>query len=166
MRLRCLYITIRVGDCGDKQPGSNFSWKSQVDEVLYGTDIDQSGDLGAMHKALSTAPQFKGAAGVTSLEHAHDAPEHRMDVNTRIHTTYGIDAGVPAPGHKPGTPVREPIKQIRNVNPHQHPELFSKAGLRGWMNKERPAEGGRHAGPGKDEAWRPWHNQGKFFYSA
>ena len=86
----------------------------------------------------------------------------RVDVNTRIDATYATDAGVPAKGHVPGQgPVREPIKQMRAVNRNEPPALFSKAGIRGWMNEER-APG---VAPGKDEAWRPWHNQGAFFYS-
>ena len=95
------------------------------------------------------------------MRNAHNAPEHRVDVNTRIDTTYAVEAGVPAAGHNPGSPIREPIKQKRPPNPKQAPELFSKAGVADWMNQPRRPD----AAPGKDELWRPWHKQGRFFYS-
>ena len=66
---------------------ASLAWKSQVDEVLYGQDLDGSGDYAAMDKAITQAPQFKGAAGVSSLAHAYDEAEHSIDVNTRIDTT-------------------------------------------------------------------------------
>ena len=150
---------------GDQPPGNesaaSTTWKSQVDEVLYGQDLDGSGDYAAMDKAITQAPQFKGAAGVSSLAHAYDEAEHSIDVNTRIDTTYAEQAGVPPAGRKPGSPIREPIKVKRMPNPKQAPELFSKAGVADWMNKPR----GPGQAPGKDEAWRPWHRQGAFFYS-
>ena len=90
------------------------------------------------------------------------APEHRVDTNTRIDTTYADEAGIKAARpHGPDGPIREPLKQARAASKFQKPELFSKAGVAGWVNSER-APG---KAPGKDEAWRPWHNQGKWFYS-
>ena len=103
------------------------------------------------------------AAGVSSLRYAHTAPEHRVDTNTRIDTTYADQAGVPPKDRKggPGSPIRDPIKQKRPPNPKQVPELFSKAGVADWVNRPRKPD----AAPGKDELWRPWHKQGRFFYS-
>jgi len=114
-----------------------------------------------VEKAISSAPQYQGAAGRSSLLQGQHQPEHRVDVNTRIDSTYATDAGVPVKGRAPGAPVRSPIKQSRVGNPHAHPELFSKAGVSGWMNHERDLG----SGPGRDELWRPYHNGGKFFYS-
>ena len=150
-----------VGDC---PPGAESAaastWKSQVDEILYGTDLDGSGDYAKMTKAVENAPQYKGAAGVSSLAHAYDEPEHRVDVNTRIDMTYAVDAGVPAAGHTPGQPIREPVKVKRQQNQFQAESLFSKAGISNWgMNPKW-----KGAAPGRDEEWRPWHRQGKFFY--
>ena len=56
--------------------------------MLYGADLDGSGDLRAMDKEIKEAPQYQGAAGVSSLAHAYDEPEVRVDVNTRIDSTY------------------------------------------------------------------------------
>jgi hypothetical protein len=144
-----------------QESASSTTWKSQVDEVLYGVDLDGSGDYAAMDKAITAAPQYKGAAGVSSLRHAYDEAEHSIDVNTRIDTTYAEQAGVPPANRKPGSPIREPIKQKRPPNPKQAPELFSKAGVADWVNRPRRPD----AAPGKDELWRPWHKQGAFFYS-
>ena len=133
-----------------------------MDEVLYGQDLDGSGDMAKMRADVENAPQYAGAAGVSSLRYAHTAPEHRVDTNTRIDTTYADEAGVKAARpHGEDGPIREPLKQARAANKFQKPELFSKAGVAGWVNSER-APG---KAPGKDEAWRPWHNQGKWFYS-
>ena len=129
-------------------------------KILVAVDGSKS-SFKAMDKAITTAPQYAGAAGVSSLAHAYDEAEHSIDVNTRIDTTYAEQAGVPVAGRKPGSPIREPIKQKRQPNVNQKPELFSKAGVSGWVNRER----GPGQAPGKDEAWRPWHKQGAFFYS-
>ena len=147
-----------IGDCppGNESKAAS-TWKSQLDEVLYGTDMDGSGDLKSMDKAITSAPQYQGAAGVSSLAHAHDAPEHRVDVNTRIDTTYAVDAGVPAKGHKPGSPIQMPMKE-KHLG-WQPPELFSKVGVAGWMM----AEAKNGAPTGKDEAWRMYHGTGAFF---
>ena len=122
--------------------------------MLYGVDLDGSGDYSKMAKAIDNAPQYRGAAGVSSLASAYDAPEVRVDVNTRIETTY-------AQPEKGERPIAEPIKQKRAPNANQPPELFSKAGLPQWLNNPRY----KGAAPGKDELWRPWHRQGKWFYS-
>ena len=146
-----------IGDCppGNESKAAS-TWKSQLDEVLYGTDMDGSGDLASMDKAITSAPQYQGAAGVSSLAHAHDAPEVRVDVNTRIDMTYAVDAGVPAKGHKPGSPIQMPMKE-KHLG-WQPPELFAKAGVAGWMCSESK----NGAQVGKDEAWRPWHGTGAF----
>ena len=141
-----------VGDC---PPGTESAaastWKSQVDEVLYGKDLDGSGDYTKMNADIVSAPQYRGAAGLSSLANANDAPEMSVDVNTRIDTTYAEEAGVPARVRSPGEPIREPIKPKRAKSPFQPPELFSKAGVSGWMNQPR-APG---LAAGKDELWRP-----------
>ena len=68
---------------------------------------------------------------------------------------------MPPKGHRPGSPVREPIKQKRAQSKFAPPELFSKAGVADWT--QQPRAPGK--APGKDELWRPWHKQGAFFYS-
>ena len=127
-----------------------------------GVDLDGSGDYAAMDKAITSAPQYQGAAGRSSLAGAYDEAEHTIDVNTRIDTTYADQAGVPPKDRKggPGSPIRDPIKQKRPPNPKQVPELFSEVGV-DWVNRPRKPD----AAPGKDELWRPWHKQGRFFYS-
>ena len=105
-----------------------------------------------MAKEIDAAPMYKGAAGVSSLAHAYDEPEVRVDVNTRIHTTYAQ----PVRGE---APIQEPIKQ-KSVG-YNPPELFSKAGVTGWLMREK----WHGAAPGRDELWRPHHYQGKWFYS-
>jgi len=146
---------IMVGDCPPgTESASATTWKSQVDEVLYGVDLDGSGDYAAMSKAIDDAPMYRGAAGVSSLKNANNDPDFRVEVNTRIQTTYA------QPEMKEdGTPIREPIREKRVG--YQPPELFSKAGVSGWLNTNRY----KGAAPGKDELWRPHHKQGKWFYS-
>ena len=139
---------------------SATTWKSQVDDILYGADIDGSGDAKAMMKAVENAPQYKGAAGMSSLAKNLEAPDHRVDVNTRIDTTYAIDAGVGGEGLQPGEAVRMPERVARG-HQNEPSQLFSKAGVSGWTMNAR----GEGLAPGKDENWRPWHKAGAFFYS-
>ena len=65
------------------ESASSTTWKPQVDEVLYGVDLDGSGDYAAMDKAITSAPQYQGAAGRSSLAGAYDEAD-TIDVNTRI----------------------------------------------------------------------------------
>jgi len=134
---------IVVGDC---PPGieskAATTWKSQVDEVLYGVDLDGSGDYRQMHKEVEATR--KGAAGVSTLKHAYDDPDFKVEFNTRIDTTYARPERDPS-----GKPIMDPIRS-KKVN-YGTPELFSKAGVANWVNHERGR--GEHAG--KDELWKP-----------
>jgi len=96
-----------------------------------------------MRKDIDAAPQYQGAAGVSSLAHAYDDPDFKVEVNTRIHSTYAKPERDPS-----GKPIAEPIK-AKKVG-YQPPELFSKAGLSKWVNS--PRKQGAH--PGFDELWK------------
>ena len=128
-------------------------FQSQVDDVLYGADMDGSGSLADIMKSLEESKDFKGAAGLSSLRAAMETPEVRVDLNTQIDQTW-------AKPEKGDTPIEERVKIRRHVG-KQPPECFSNAGLSGWMMK--PARSG--AQPGRDELWKPTTKMGKFFYA-
>lgn len=133
-----------VGDCPPgNESKSSTTWKSQVDEVLYGVDLDGSGDYAAMKKELDAAPQYQGAAGVSSLANANKHEDFTVEVNTRIHTTYAKPER-----QKGGKPIAEPLKAKKTGS--NAPELFSKAGVADWVNN--PRQRGAHAG--RDELWK------------
>ena len=126
---------------------SASTWKSQVDEVLYGQDLDGSGDMAKMRADVENAPQYAGAAGVSSLRYAHTAPEHRVDTNTRIDTTYADEAGVKAARPHGGRAHPRAIGRRAAAVPKANrcPRRASPAGSTRSVRRARPAR----------RAWRP-----------
>ena len=56
------------------------TYKSQMDEVLYGRDYDQSGDYKSIREGIAASAEFGGAAGLSSFAESKKAPLRRVEI--------------------------------------------------------------------------------------
>ena len=139
------------------------TYKSQMDEVLYGRDYDQSGDYKSIREGIAASSEFGGAAGLSSFAESKKAPLHRVETNTDVHTTFAkVEAGEPRsaePIHKAETASKRIIQVGEPGRPHSH---LAEKGVAAWVSGEAGSGswGATVAGstphPGRDEDWRPW----------
>ena len=139
------------------------TYKSPMDEVLYGRDYDQSGDYKSIREGIAASSEFGGAAGLSSFAESKKAPLHRVETNTDVHTTFAkVEAGEPRsaePIHKAETASKRIIQVGEPGRPHSH---FAEKGVAAWVSGEAGSGswGATVAGstphPGRDEDWRPW----------
>lgn len=136
-----------VGDKVSLKPAdASTTWKSQVDEILFGRDTDGSGSIEDVDAKLVSSPHFAGAAGVSSFRRAYEAPEHQVEWNTKLEGSDRIG--------KAKKKRAQPGEQGR------HAEHLASKGLAHWMGNARAPD----SAPGRDEEWKPGAFKGEWHY--
>ena len=80
-----------VGAHGNEAAHARDANKSQADEVMYGRDLDMSGDDRKIEESMMKESQFSGAAGVNSFLTSKRNPTNVIETNTVERTTWYKD---------------------------------------------------------------------------
>ena len=80
-----------VGAHGNEAAHARDANKSQADEVMYGRDLDMSGDDRKIEELMMKEKQFAGAAGVNSFLTSKRNPINVIETNTVEQTTWYKD---------------------------------------------------------------------------
>jgi len=119
-----------VGAHGNEAAHARDANKSQADEVLYGRDLDMSGDDRKIEESMMKEAQFSGAAGVNSFLTSKRNPTNVIETNTVERTTW-----------------------YKDLNPHLHLAADADADADAAQADERKYNGLRRSAAG--EGGRP-----------